>query len=87
MEIKIWKLLTFTTQTEAEDLSSVRHEYGNYLKERLKKILQSVKYLHSTGEKYTCSYIFFFRTIILDQSLFFEVCMSMSLYYVYQLNI
>jgi len=87
MVIEIWKLLSHIAETEMEDLSSVNREYRKHLRKQLKETVESIKYLLSTGEKYTCSYLFFFRKILLDHNLMSEVRKSIFLYHVYQLNI
>jgi len=87
MEIQIWKLLTHLAQTDMEDLSSVPRDYRIYLKKELKETVESIKYLLSTEQNYTCSYLFFFRKILLDHNLLSEVRVTIFLYHVYQLNI
>jgi len=83
MEIAIWEFLTYTAQIELEDFNDRSTEYKIVLVNRLKNIEEYIKFLLSLGENYTCSYVFFFRSVLLAQHMVYEVWISIFLYYVY----
>jgi len=84
MEITIWELLTISSAIEVENFDETGFSFQNYLTQKLQNTINTINNLLSNGENYPCSYVFFFRSILLNENLHFEVYVTIFLYYVYQ---
>lgn len=73
MEIAIWVYLTYIAEVEVDNLYNIPTEYRAFLINRLKEAEEYVNLLLSNGDRYTCSYIFLFRSVLLDQHMLSDV--------------
>jgi len=87
MEITIWELLTNSAAVEVENFDETDLSFKSYLTSKLQNAINNVNELLSNGKNYSCSYVFFFRSVLLDENLHYEVYVPVFLYYVYQINI
>jgi len=85
MEFVMWQILTYSALL---DLPEFRKKPRNrsHIVSQYKDLHRKLNELISNGNKYPYSYLFMFRSVLLDRKQFSDVCAPIFIYYVYRIN-